>query len=35
VVGLSDREIHDACQIAAYFNYANRVANGLGVALPH
>ncbi|MDA1259844.1 MAG: hypothetical protein O3A20_04410 [Planctomycetota bacterium] len=29
--GWSDREIHDACQIVAYFNYINRIADGLGV----
>lgn len=29
--GLSDRAIHDAVQIAAYFNYINRVADGLGI----
>ena len=27
----SDRAIHDAVQIAAYFNYINRVADGLGI----
>jgi len=30
--GFDDREIHDITQIAAYFNYINRVADGLGVA---
>lgn len=29
--GFSDRAIHDVVQIAAYFNYINRVAQGLGV----
>lgn len=29
--GWSDREIHDACQVVAYFNYINRIADGLGV----
>lgn len=29
--GWDDREIHDACQIVAYFNYINRIADGLGV----
>jgi uncharacterized peroxidase-related enzyme len=31
--GLSDRAIHDAAQVTAYFNYINRVADGLGVDL--
>ena len=31
--GLSDRDIVDANQVAAYFNYVNRVADGLGVEL--
>lgn len=31
--GFSDRAIHDAAQIAAYFNYINRIADGLGVDL--
>ena len=30
-VGWSDLEIHDACQVIAYFNYINRIADGLGV----
>ncbi len=29
--GLDDRAIHDATQIIGYFNYINRVADGLGV----
>ncbi len=29
--GLSDRAIHDAAQVTAYFNYINRIADGLGV----
>jgi uncharacterized peroxidase-related enzyme len=29
--GYSDVEIHDIVQIAAYFNYINRVADSLGV----
>lgn len=29
--GLDDRAIHDAAQVVAYFNYINRVADGLGV----
>jgi len=29
--GWDDRAIHDATQIVAYFNYINRIAEGLGV----
>ena len=29
--GLSDRAVHDAVQVIAYFNYITRVADGLGV----
>jgi alkylhydroperoxidase family enzyme len=29
--GWSDRAIHDAAQVVAYFNYINRVAEGLGI----
>ena len=29
--GLDDGEIHDAIQVIAYFNYINRVAEGVGV----
>jgi|TARA_B100000959_G_C14997753_1_gene631226 uncharacterized peroxidase-related enzyme len=29
--GWSDLEIHDAAQVVAYFNYINRIADGLGV----
>lgn len=32
-VGLSDAAILDAVQVIAYFNYINRVADGLGVDL--
>ena len=32
-IGLDDRAIHDAAQVAAYFGYINRVADGLGVDL--
>jgi uncharacterized peroxidase-related enzyme len=32
-LGLSDRAIHDATQVIAFFNYINRVADGLGVDL--
>jgi alkylhydroperoxidase family enzyme len=31
--GFDDRAVHDAFQIAAYFNYINRVCDGLGVDL--
>lgn len=31
--GLSDRAINDATQVIAFFNYINRVADGLGVDL--
>jgi uncharacterized peroxidase-related enzyme len=31
--GLEDREILDACQVTAYYNYVNRLADGLGVEL--
>ena len=31
--GFGDRAILDICQVASYFNYVNRVANGLGVEL--
>ena len=29
-VGLEDVAIHDAIQVIAYFNYINRVAEGVG-----
>ncbi len=29
--GLSELALHDIVQVAAYFNYINRVADGLGV----
>jgi uncharacterized peroxidase-related enzyme len=31
--GFSDRAILDICQITAYFNFVNRMAEGLGVEL--
>lgn len=31
--GATDEEIHNAVQVASYFNYINRVADGLGVDL--
>jgi uncharacterized peroxidase-related enzyme len=30
-VGLDDPTIHDAIQVIAYFNYINRVAEGVGI----
>ena len=30
--GLDDAAIHDAIQVIAYFNYINRVAEGVGTA---
>lgn len=29
--GFDDRAIHDAAQVIGYFNYINRLADGLGV----
>lgn len=31
--GFSDRDIFDINQVVAYFNYVNRIADGLGVNL--
>ena len=31
--GLSDEEIHRVAIVVAYFNYVNRIAQGLGVEL--
>ncbi len=31
--GFSDRAVHDAAAITAYFNFVNRIASGLGVEL--
>ncbi len=33
LVGLDDRAIVDANQVVSYFNYVNRVADGLGIEL--
>lgn len=30
-LGWSDAAIHDAVQVCSYFNYINRIAEGLGV----
>ena len=32
-VGLTDRAINDATQVISFFNYINRIADGLGVDL--
>ena len=32
-VGLDDRAVHDTAQVVSYFNYINRVADGLDVEL--
>lgn len=32
-VGWGDRAVHDMAQVIAYYNYVNRLADGLGVAL--
>ncbi len=32
-VGFDDRAILDICQVVSYYNYVNRLANGLGVEL--
>lgn len=32
-VGLGDRGIHDLVSIIAYFNFVNRMAEGLGVSM--
>ena len=31
--GFTDLAIHDVVQVVAYFNYINRIADGLGVDL--
>lgn len=32
-VGLSDKDVLDAVEVISYFNYINRIADGLGVDL--
>ena len=32
-LGLDDLGIHDLCAVVAYFNFVNRIADGLGVEL--
>lgn len=32
-VGLDDTAIHDVAQVTALFNYYNRIADGLGIAI--
>ena len=31
--GFSDRDILDICEVAGYYAYVNRIADGLGVGL--
>ena len=31
--GMTDAEILDVCQVTCYYNYVNRLADGLGVEL--
>jgi alkylhydroperoxidase family enzyme len=31
--GFDDRGVHDICNVAAYYAYVNRIADGLGVEL--
>ena len=31
--GFADADLHDAVQVVSYFNYINRIADGLGVDL--
>lgn len=33
LVGFTDTAVLDACQIAGYYNFVNRLASGLGVEL--
>jgi alkylhydroperoxidase family enzyme len=32
-VGFTDRDVLDICEVAAYYAYVNRIADGLGVKL--
>ena len=32
-IGFTDHELHDIVQVTAFFNYINRLADGLGVEL--
>ncbi len=32
-MGFTDRAVLDICQVTAYYNYVNRLADGLGVEL--
>jgi uncharacterized peroxidase-related enzyme len=33
MVGFSDRDVLDICEVVAYYAYANRIADGLGIGL--
>ena len=33
VAGFTDRNVLDICEVAAYYAYVNRIADGLGVQL--
>lgn len=33
MVGFSDRDVLDICEVVAYYAYANRIADGLGITL--
>ncbi len=32
-VGFSDRDVLDICEVIAYYAYANRIADGLGIEI--
>ena len=34
-VGFSESAVLDICQVVSYYNYVNRLADGLGVELEH